>query len=87
MDYPDIISDIDRVETIASGPSVRDRRRLAEQYGEHRRGQWRKMKGFAYVRLPNNTIWRAEIHWYEAHGIDRRDFKIKRQLYQVQSTE
>ena len=53
MDYPDIISDIDRVETIASGPSVRDRRRLAEQYGEHRRGQWRKMKGFAYVRLPN----------------------------------
>ena len=86
MNYPEILSDLERVETIAKGPSVRDRRRLAEQHGEHRRGQWRKMKGFANVRLPDDeTIWRAEVHWYEAHGIGKKDFKVKHLLYQVES--
>ncbi len=74
-----IIGDIERVETIAVGPSVRERRRLAEEYeqGQQRRAQWRKRKGFAQVELPNGTIERAEIHWYEAHGIGRKEFKIK----------
>ena len=46
MSYPEIIGDIERSETIARGSSVRNRHRLTEQYGEHRRGQWRKMKGW-----------------------------------------
>ena len=83
MTYSDIIGDIEQVETIARGRSIRERHRLAEQYGEHRRGQWRKMKGFALVRLPDDTIMRAEVHWYEANGIGRREFKVKRLLYPV----
>ncbi len=83
MTYPDIVGEIERIETIARGVSVRDRRRLAEQYGEHRRRQWRKMKGFAFVRLPEGTIVRAEVHWYEASGIGRRELKVKRLLYEV----
>lgn len=35
------------------------------------------MKGIASVRLPNGNIRRVELHWYEAHGIAKRDFKIK----------
>ena len=83
MTYPDIVGEIERIETIARGTSVRDRRRLAEHYGEHRRGQWRKMKGLALVRLPEGTIMRAEVHWYEASGIGRREVKVKRLLYEV----
>ena len=84
MTYPEIISAPERVESIAEGRSVRDRHRLAEQYGEHRRGQWRKMKGLANVKLPDDTVWRAEVHWYEANGIGRKEFKVKHMLYQVQ---
>jgi hypothetical protein len=29
------------------------------------------------VRLADGTIYEAEIHWYEAHGIGKREFKIK----------
>lgn len=86
MNYPEIISTPERVETIARGVSVRERGHLAEKYGEHRRRQWRKMKGFANVKLPDDTIWRAEIHWYEAHGIGRRDFKVKNLLYPVSAS-
>ena len=83
MTYPDIVGDIERIETIASGQGVRDRHRLVEQYGEHRRGQWRKLKGFANIRLPDGTVSRAEVHWYEASGIGRREIKVKRLLYSV----
>ena len=38
------------------------------------------MKGVATVRLPNTALRRVEIHWYEAHGIGKRDLKIKRYL-------
>jgi hypothetical protein len=41
------------------------------------RGSWRKLKGVATVRLPNGTLRRVELHWYEAHGIGKRDLKIK----------
>jgi hypothetical protein len=83
MSYPEIIGDIERSETIARGSSVRNRHRLTEQYGEHRRGQRRKMKGWARVRLPDGTIWRALAHWYDASGIGQKEFKIKGLLYQV----
>jgi hypothetical protein len=69
-----IIGEIGEVETIASGRGVRDRSRLRRQYG---RGRWRKLKGVASVRLLDGTIRLAEVHWYEAHGLGRREFKLK----------
>ena len=41
------------------------------------RGRWRKRKGFAEIRLQSGEIVRAELHWYEAAGIGRRELKIK----------
>ena len=73
MDF-EIVSAITEVETIAKGPSVRDRARLRRQYG---RGRWRKQKGVAKVLLPDGTIRLAELHWYEAHGLGKREFKLK----------
>ena len=71
----DILGEIRYTEIIASGRSVHIRRHLERTYGK---GRWRKMKGVATVRLTDGTICEAEIHWFEAHGIGRKDFKIKR---------
>jgi hypothetical protein len=38
------------------------------------------MKGIATVQLEDGAICEAEIHWFEAHGIGRKDFKIKRAI-------
>ena len=73
----EILSEITDVETIAIGRSIREFDRLQRMYG---RGRWRKLKGVATVRLPDDTTVFAEIHWYEAHGIGRKDFKVKRIL-------
>jgi len=62
-------------ETIASGTSLRDRKRLEKVYGT---GRWRKRKGMATVQLASGDLRNAEVHWYEASGIGRREFKIKR---------
>ena len=70
-----VLSEIRDIETIATGRGVYMRRYLERIHG---RGRWRKLKGRATVELPDGTICEAEIHWYEAHGIGRRDFKIKR---------
>ena len=70
----EIVGEIDRAETIASGRGVEVRAYLRKIYGGTR---WRKRKGVATVRLPNGTLRRVELHWYEAHGVGRRDFKIK----------
>jgi hypothetical protein len=70
-----ILSEIRGIETIASGRGVHLRRYLGRVYGQ---GRWRKMKGIATVELQDGTVCKAEIHWYEAHGIGRKDFKIKR---------
>ena len=40
-------------------------------------GRWRKLKGTAVIQLEDGTVCQAEIHWYEAHGIGRKEFKIK----------
>ena len=71
----EIVGEIRETETIAVGRGVHIRRYLDRVYG---RGRWRKMKGIATVRLANGTICEAEIHWFEAHGMGRKDFKIKR---------
>ncbi len=70
----EIVSEISKIQTIAMGPSVRDRARLRKRYGK---GRWRKLKGIADVRLVSGRIRLAEIHWYEAHGLGKREFKIK----------
>ena len=71
----EIVSDIENVEVIAVGGKIRDIMRIRKQYGV---GRWRKLKGFAMVALPGGGIVRAELHWYEAHGIGRKKMKIKR---------
>lgn len=73
----EILSEITSVEIIAVGGHIRDLRHLAEAYGA---GRWRKLKGIATIRLPNGRVRRAEIHWYEAHGIGKKDVKVKRSI-------
>ncbi|MDI1346741.1 MAG: hypothetical protein PSV22_21990 [Pseudolabrys sp.] len=70
----EIIGPISDVETIAAGSGIRERARLRRIYGP---GRWRKRKGIAEIRLGDGAIRRAELHWYEANGIGRREFKIK----------
>ena len=70
----EIVSEITDIETIAAGTGIRDRVRLKKQYGKSR---WRKLKGTAYVKLTSGRIRLAEIHWYEAHGIGKKEFKLK----------
>lgn len=65
---------ITEIEPIAAGSAIRQLSSLREQYGE---GRWSKLKGIGMVRLPDGTIRKAELHWYEAHGIGRRRMKIK----------
>ena len=73
----EIIGQINEIETIAVGGRIRDIMRLRKQFGD---GRWRKLKGVATVRLANGSVRRAEVHWYEAHGIGKRKMKIKRFL-------
>jgi hypothetical protein len=73
MDF-EVVGLIGNIETIAAGPTLRQRQRLDRRYG---RGRWRKRKGVATVRLLDGNIRTAEVHWYEAHGIGRREMKIK----------
>lgn len=73
MDF-EIISEISQIDTIAANTGIRENKRLSEQYGS---GRWRKLKGIANVRLLDGAIRLAEIHWYEAHGIGKREFKLK----------
>ena len=76
MDF-EIVGDVTNAEVIATGSSLRDRRRLQRWYG---RGRWRKMKGIARIRIGRGPVRLAELHWYEAHGIGRKEFKRKRYL-------
>jgi hypothetical protein len=73
----EILSKISDVENIAVGNEIRDRDRLERTYGK---GRWRKRKGNARIRLDDGSVCMAELHWYEAHGIGRKEFKIKRLL-------
>lgn len=78
--YFEILDDIINIELIATGNAIRDRSTIERQYGS---GKWRKLKGTATVRLANGKMRRAEEHWYEAHGIGRKKFKIKRFLGEI----
>lgn len=72
-----IVGPIEAAETIARGSAIRELARLRKKYG---RGNWRKRKGIAKIQLSSGLTLRAEIHWYEATGIGKREFKIKRFL-------
>jgi hypothetical protein len=73
----DIIGEITDIETIAVGSRIRDIKRLREQYGK---GRWRKLKGIARIRLRSGRVRLAELHWYEAHSIGKKEIKRKRYL-------
>lgn len=73
----EIVGAITAVETIAEGSGIRERPRLDKIYGK---GNWKKKKGLADIRLNEGETVRAEIHWYEAHGIGKVEHKIKRLL-------
>lgn len=75
-----VVGNITDVETIATGKGIRENRRLRKVYGGTR---WRKMKGIATIELANGTICLAELHWYEAHGVGSKEFKIKRILEDI----
>jgi hypothetical protein len=73
MDF-ELVGPIREIQPIAVGRAIRGLIRLRKRYGS---GRWRKSKGIARVRLIDGTIHTAEIHWYEAHGIGRKELKIK----------
>jgi len=73
MDF-EILGAIRDIETITAGRALRQLRRLRRRYGG---GHWRKRQGTATVRLSDETVRKAEVPWYEAHGVGRREFKIK----------
>ena len=73
----EILGEISNVKTFARGSRIRELARLRKMYG---RGRWRKCKGIARVQLLHGAIYHAEVHWYEAAGIGRKEFKIKHLL-------
>jgi hypothetical protein len=77
MQVREIIGEIRSREVIAEGFSVKIRKRLERFYG---RGNWKKMKGIARVRLSDGSVRPAEIHWFEARGIGKRNIKVKHYL-------
>lgn len=75
--YFTVVGEISLIETFAVGSEIREVERLRKLYG---RGRWRKRKGIARVRLEDNSIRLAEVHWHEATGIGKKEFKIQRFL-------
>jgi hypothetical protein len=73
----EIVGEIKNVEKIAVNTSIRDLARLRRLYGK---GRWRKLKGSARIQLSNGKIRDAELHWYEAHGIGKREIRLKRYI-------
>ena len=71
----EVVGPLRNVETIAVGRSIRELARLRRAYG---RGRWRKRIAVAMVRLSDGFVGEAEVHWYEAAGIGKRELKIKR---------
>ncbi len=73
----EIVGEITGIEVIATGRGIRRLKFLRKRYGGR---HWRKLKGLATIRLVRGSIRRAEVHWYEAHGVGRKGWKIKRLL-------
>lgn len=73
----ELIDEITDIEIIAIDSKIRELPRLRKIYGK---GRWRKLKGIARIKLKNGRVRLAELHWYEAHGIGRKEMKRKRYL-------
>ncbi|MBW4582833.1 MAG: hypothetical protein KME42_24970 [Tildeniella nuda ZEHNDER 1965/U140] len=73
----EITGDPTDIEVIAVNLSIRELKRLKDEFGGRR---WRKLKGIGLVQFPNGEVRQAELHWYEAHGVGRRKMKVKRVL-------
>lgn len=72
MDF-EVVGPIRDRRTIAVGRRIRKLPDLIQKYGK---AHWRKMAGTAWVRLADGSRRLAELHWYEAAGIGRREIKI-----------
>lgn len=72
-----LLGPITQIETFAVGVRIREVARLRKFYGK---GHWRKRKGIVKVRLSDGSVHLIEIHWYEATGMGRKEYKIKRIL-------
>jgi hypothetical protein len=75
--YFELIGSIGKAQTFATGPKIRELPRLRKTYGP---GRWRKRKEIARIQLADRSEWIAELHWYEATGIGRKELKIKQLL-------
>jgi hypothetical protein len=73
----ELIGKVEKVEVIAVSSRIHDLARLRRMYGK---GRWRKLKGVGHVRLADGSEYEAELHWYEAHGIGKKEMKIKHLL-------
>ena len=73
----ELIGSLRQIEIIAVNRSIRSRQTLQRRFGK---GRWRKMKGVAVIRYPDGGVVEAELHWYEAHGLGRHGWKVKREL-------
>ena len=72
-----VLGSITHIKTVAIGAAIREIARLRRRYG---RARWRKRKGVARIQLEDGTVRLAELHWYEATGVGRREVKLKRYL-------
>jgi len=68
---------IREIATIAVGSGIKNLNRLNKIYGK---AKWRKLKGICYVEVEDGAVLEAEVHWYEGHGIGKKEIKIKRYL-------
>jgi hypothetical protein len=73
----EVVGEVSDIEVIATGRGIKRLKHLRKRHGGNR---WRKLKGNATVRLLSGALRRAEIHWYEAHGVGKHGLKIKRFL-------
>lgn len=73
MDFT-IVGELTDVEVIAKGRAIRRLKVLMKRHGGR---NWRKMKGVATIRTASGSLKWAELHWYEAHGVGRKGWKIK----------
>ena len=73
----EVIGEITAIEVIAVSSRIHDLERLRKTYGS---GRWRKLKGLALVRLEDGAESAAELHWYEAHGLGKKEMKVKELL-------
>jgi hypothetical protein len=68
-----IIGEIEQIETIVKGRGIREYAQLVTRFGGK---NWLKRKGIAIVELDGQTA-RAEVHWYECHGVGKVKMKVK----------